>query len=52
MDEIELIRRAMSLLGSRTSDRKKASSRANAKRPRKRKKLTDSKERAKPESNE
>jgi hypothetical protein len=36
MDEKELIRQAMSVLGSRTSERKKASSRANAKLPRKR----------------
>lgn len=35
MDENELIREAMRLLGRRTSDRKRASSRANAKRPRK-----------------
>jgi hypothetical protein len=30
----EIIRRAMSLLGSRTSERKKASSKANAQKPR------------------
>jgi DNA-directed RNA polymerase sigma subunit (sigma70/sigma32) len=36
MNESEIIRRAMSILGKRTSERKKISSRANAKRPRKR----------------
>ena len=35
MTDDELIRAAMRLLGKRTSERKKASSRANAKRPRK-----------------
>jgi hypothetical protein len=37
MNEAELIRRAMSVLGKRTSERKKISSRKNAKRPRKKK---------------
>ncbi len=37
MNESELIRAAMSILGKRTSDRKRESSRANAKRPRNRK---------------
>ncbi len=37
MTDEEVIRAAMSLLGKRTSDRKRESSRANAKRPRKRK---------------
>jgi len=37
-DESELIRQAMSILGKRTSERKKISSRRNAKRPRKKKK--------------
>ena len=36
--EREVIRQAMSLLGKRTSDRKRESSRRNAKRPRKRSK--------------
>ncbi len=35
MSDEEVIRAAMSLLGKRTSDRKRESSRANAKRPRK-----------------
>jgi hypothetical protein len=47
MTEKEIIRQAMSLLGKRTSDRKKASSRANSKRPRKKRKLTDSNKDAK-----
>jgi hypothetical protein len=38
MNESELIRQAMSILGKRTSERKKISSRKNAKRPRKKKK--------------
>ena len=37
MNEQELISKAMSILGKRTSDRKRESSRANAKRPRKKK---------------
>jgi len=38
MNDDELIRQAMSLLGKRTSDKKRASCKANAKRPRKRSK--------------
>lgn len=41
MNEAELIRKAMSALGKRTSERKKISSRKNAKRPRKKKKMLD-----------
>ncbi len=37
MSDEEVIRAAMRLLGKRTSDRKRESSRANAKRPRKKK---------------
>ncbi len=37
MTDDEVIRAAMRLLGKRTSERKRESSRANAKRPRKRK---------------
>jgi hypothetical protein len=37
MNESEIIRLAMSILGKRTSERKKESCRANARRPRKRK---------------
>ncbi len=41
MSDEEVIRAAMRLLGKRTSDRKRESSRANAKRPRKRKPQND-----------
>ncbi len=40
MSDDEVIRAAMRLLGKRTSERKRESSRANAKRPRKKKKQT------------
>jgi hypothetical protein len=45
--ESELLSEAMRILGKRTSERKKASSRANAKRPRKAKKQTVSNSKAK-----
>ncbi len=52
MSDEEVIRAAMRLLGQRTSERKRESSRANAKRPRKRRKLTVSKTNAISESND
>ncbi len=52
MSDEEVIRAAMRLLGKRTSQRKKESSRANAKCPRKRKKLSVSKSNAISQSNE
>jgi hypothetical protein len=47
MNEEEIVSKAMRILGKRTSERKKASSRANAKRPRKTKKQTVSNSEAK-----
>ena len=52
MDESEIIRQAMSLLGKRTSERKKLSSKLNAMRPRKKRKQTDSKSNANVQPNE
>jgi hypothetical protein len=49
MDEKELISKAMAVLGSRTSARKKISSRENAKRPRKNARGKKKKRRAKVE---
>jgi hypothetical protein len=38
-EEAMIVKRAMSILGSRTSEKKKRQSRLNAKRPRKRKSI-------------